>query len=786
MKALQKISVLLLALTICWGLTLNVSAATVGKYQVYLGGAVASDSQDLGVWQSASALNEGASSVYYAYESLNGNKFLRLANFNSTVYSSYTTVNLALDYHAQWKSVVTVRFDYRLSEGSDAYLSDEKVATISVGGVQRHLTYGDLTCTSQGSYDWQSYSVTLSVGQQDKADRVVFTYYYDGAEKTADTSRFMDLDNVEITSGTTSLGSHDIQFASVSAADKLAFSFDSTTENISNKNALMLFDSDALNYSENTLYNQTQVAVFGGADAAAAVPHTGEFIYRGASSVKAGESDLYVLYDVAEGNSFLRLANYNGTAGTTSSRFSMTFYNSKARTVENMPATCRINYSFKYRLYADDEILNTLDLSENVLQFSTRSSSDNNSGFISFDELVINEPGDETWHTFNGVLEVLTTTTAYVTIYYYGYESASLAPHIYLDVDDITLSPQGSDVNYAYLDGGFEGMVPTVSGGDDPLNSQVFNNPVLGAVGEKIRTTANNFAMELEKNESFSISLGWTPKTDVYHVSFKTVCESGSIRLYFGGRSGKYVDITVGKNSGRMGDDLSVYWSKTEYGYDCNLYFARLVNTDIYSIDFVNKGSAAVVIDDVFVGEVKSVNYLNGDYQSYISQLEALRAEYQANMGSYKSSTVKLVEQALFNADRITRYSSDERMQSALKSVSDLLNDATQKPDMTELNAAIERAEKLYENGGAALYSRSTWILFEKALLNARNLTEESGQTKVNDACAELEAAMRNLVTVANESGISTTAKIALSIGGVGSAGLITAFTVRRRRKNEE
>ena len=789
MKTLQKIFVFFLVATLCLGSVIGVSAEASGEYKVHLGQKVAADSQGDGVWQSASALNEGASSVYYAYENRGDNKFVRMANYDANVFSSYTTVNFGLDYYAKWKSVVNLKFNYRLSEGGDAYREDERILTVSVGGVQKHFTYGDLVCNAQGNYDWNSCSFTLSVTDSDKADRATFIYYYDGEQRTSATSRYLDIDNVEISSGSVTLGSHNIQFAPASSADKVSFSFDYSTQNAAGKSSLMLFGSDAGYYSENTNYSKKQSASFDGADVAAALPRAGSYIYRGATSVKNGESDIYVLYDEASANSFLRLGNFNGSAGATNTSFSQAFYNNRSGLIENMPVTNRIYYTFKYRLYATDEILNGFDLSQNVLQFSTRSASSNNSGFVSFDELIINEPGDGSWHTYHGVMETLTTTTATISIGYFGYENASLTPEIYLDMDDLVLSPKDSDVNYAYLNGSFEGLVPTVAVGEDPFNSSVFNNNTLGEYGEKVKVGVNDYAMKLEKSENLSLDLGWTPVSDVYHVSFKVLGNSGNLKLYFGGRSGKSIDITVGTNAGQVGDALSVCWTKTDDGYDCDLYFARLVNTTIYSLDMVNTGDGAIVIDDLFVGEVKGVNSTAGNYDSFLSQLNSLEAEYKANMNGYKESTNTSLSKAFFNAKKITRYSSEERMQSALKSITALVSKAVKKANLTELMATIERAEKVYVNGSERNYTRSSWLLFEKALLNARMISEESTQSKVNSANAALESAILGLETMSARTNVASGVELALQIGGgslgVGAIVMGAVFAFKKKKQEE-
>ncbi len=786
MKRLRSVLVAV-ALLLCFiPSTVTTFAQPTASYELYLESYLSSSSQETGVWQSSSASSEGGSDVSYGLEISDGNsnKFLRFANFNGLKFSTFTTANVKLAYHEQWGNTVTVSFNYRLSEGSVNYADSDKVLTLEIGGVKKNLTVVDLKPTHQASVDWASATVTLNV-EGVKADRLTFTYYYDGNVKWRSVQRYLDVDNVVVKSGNVSLCSADLENAPITTEDKKELSVDYSAISPSSKQNYMLHGKDMVDYAGNTSYAKEERVLFDGGDVAVALPKAGSLLYRGAASVKANESDLYLIYDASDENSYLRLGNYNGLASASGSRFSTAFYDNAGKQISNMPVTNRINFSFDYRLYMSEAVKNSLDFSKNVLQFSTRSSSSNNSGNISFDELVINEAGDGTWHTFSGVLDVYTTTTATISISYFAYQEASFTPEVYIDMDNLSLKAEGSNVNYAYLNGTFEGAVPTVSDGSDPLNGKIYCNPLLGDKGEKVRVSSVDYAMQLDNGEALSLDLGWKPSTNVYNVAFDVEESVGSFDLLISGRSGDRLQLTVGQNKVAENGAYEIYWEQLAKGYRCHIFFIRTAVNTLYSVDFVNSGLSAITLNNLFIGEVASVCNVAGDFTAFTESFNRLVSSYEANVASYTSNAKLQIKSAIYNASLISAFTSQANMDLAIANLTTAINGGARLADLSKLELALDKAEEVY-SGGASKYTKASWLLFEQAEKAARALNGESAQEVVDATAENLEMAMKELVLVETN---NSSVVLAIGVGG-GALGLggvaLCAVMIKRRKKNEK
>ncbi len=787
MRGLRSIlvaAVLLLCFIPC---AVTTHAQPTASYELYLESYLSVTSAETGVWQSSSASSEGGSLVSYGLELADGasNKFIRLANFNGLRFSTFTTANVKLAYGEQWGDTVTVSFNYRLSEGSEYYAEDDKVLTLSIGGVEKHLTVKELAVSSQSGVDWSSASVTISVGAN-KADRLTLKYYYDGNIAWRTNQRYLDVDNVVAISGTANLCNVNLENAPITTANKKELSIDYASIAPQSKQSYLLHGKDAVDYANNTVYVREERVSFDGGDVAVALPKAGSFLYRGAASVKANESDLYLIYDASDENSYLRMGNYNGLASATSTRFTMAFYDNDSNQISNMPVTNRINFSFDYRLYMSEAVESSLDFSKNILQFSTRSSSGNNSGNISFDELVVNEDGDGTWHTFNGILDVYTTTTETIAVYYFAYQQASFTPEVYLDMDNITLQAEGSNVNYAYLNGTFEGAVPTVSDGSDPLNGKVYCNPLLGTKGEKVRVGSVDYAMQLEKGDSLSLDLGWKPTTNVYNICFDVKEKVGVFKLFISGRSGDCLELTVGENAVADNGAYEVYWESLSEGYKCHIFFIRTAPNALYSIDFINSGLSALTLNNLFVGEVSSVCSVAGDFTAFTESFNALVSSYEANANSYTSNAKMQVKRAIYNASLINGYSSQANMDAAILALTSAVNNGAKLADLSKLELALEKAEAIYQGGGAKKYTRASWLLFDQADKAARALNGESSQEAVDAAAEKLEMAIKELALV-EDNGSSVVLAIGVGGGALGLGGVaLCSIMIKRRKKNEK
>ena len=756
------------------------------SYALYLESYLSSNSAEGGVWQSSSAMGEGGSQVSYGLELSDGtsNKFVRFANFNGLPISSATTANFKLNYNGEWSDAVSVSFSYRLSEGSLPYAWDERIATLEIGGVKKHLTLADIELTSQSGMEWKNATVILNLNGI-KADRLTVTYYYDGATAWRGNYRYLDIDNVAVT-GAGVLCSLDLENAPITTSNKKEVELNYKASGVEAKQSYMLFGSEMVDYSVNTAYSREEKALFNGGDVVVALAKAGNTFYRGATSVKAGESDMFLIYDAQERNSYLRMSNFNDTVGGASTRFTMQFYDNEANQNANMPVTNRIHYSFDYRLYMSDLVTSGFDFSRNILQFSTRSASSNNSGFVSFDELFINEPGDDSWHTFSGVMDVLTTTTANITVYYYYYQNPSFAPDVYLDMDNLSLTAGESTVNYAYLNGTFEGAIPLVSDGNDPLNGNVFVNAQIGSAGEKVRINGSDYAMKLDGGECLSLNLGWKPSTNVFNVTFEVKEEVGELKLWFGGKSGDLLNLTVCANQTASDNSYGIYWEKLNSGYKCHIFFARMAYNPLYSIDLLNSGLSAVTVDDLFIGEVSAVSSVSGNYAEFVVSYEELKSSYEANAASYKSNAKLVIEKALYVASLINEYSSQANINSAIEGLTSAINSSDRLCDLAAVEKALKKAEGIHADGGKDKYTNGTWLLFKQAEAEARAISAESSQKEADAAAKKLEDAIKGL-TIAQENGSKVVVALGVGGGAVGVGGVaLCAVMIIRRKKNEK
>ena len=105
--------------------------------------------------------------------------------------------------------------------------------------MKKNLTVVDLKPTHQASVDWASATVTLNV-EGVKADRLTFTYYYDGNVKWRSVQRYLDVDNVVVKSGNVSLCSADLENAPITTANKKELSVDYSAISPSSKQNYML------------------------------------------------------------------------------------------------------------------------------------------------------------------------------------------------------------------------------------------------------------------------------------------------------------------------------------------------------------------------------------------------------------------------------------------------------------------------------------------------------------------------------------------------------------------
>lgn len=740
--------------------TPTASAATDA---IYLGQSVARGLYQDGVWQSYASIGRGEPASRYAFESGENNKFLRMANFGGAPDCTSASVVFACEGGF---TAAAISFRYRFSEGECAYGADAPVFTAELRGVTHTLTYGELTPSVSEDLTW--HTVSFPVQGLAGEGRLTLTFHFPAAGPNGSAGFFADIDDVSVLAGEEEGIAHgDFEFASVSASDEKVY--EALARGSREK---MLSGEDAARYEENTVLEHALRTDFNdGLYSAPLARQGGSGTFHTAANATAGGSDIYAVYDPYGENTFLRFSNSNGKIQET--QLTTYFYDNATGVIGNMPVTEQIHFSFRYRLFIDDYIRAGMRGDEVILHLSTRSSAINHAGEISLDELVLNEAGDDTWHTFSSVLDVRRSTTDHIIFTYYAHADSSFASTTFLDLDDLRLAPSGRGANYAHLNGTFEGLA---EGGE---MGQVYYRSELGAPAQKRAKNSLDGEMLLSSGQTFSIHADMPRTSNVYYASFDVDAPEGaSLEMRLGGRSGDRLPLTVGQDAE---GDLTVAWERRET-WRCRLYYARAAYGPVTSWDFVNTGSEPVGIDNFYAGQVVSVSAEAGDFAAYTARITACKEQFGAG-DIFTTSSRLALDRLLLLADRITEYSSAARMEAAASALESGIASAAHRADMTALQAAIEEAERTLALRDPATYEKQIRMQFLNALSAARAVTDEDGQTAVDGAAEALRTATAALA--AKETGMpaETVALVAVGTGGaaVGLGSLVAVCLTKRR-----
>ena len=437
----------------------------------------------------------------------------------------------------------------------------------------------------------------------------------------------------------------------------------------------------------------------------------------------------------------------------------------------NIPKTTNIYVNFNYRLYVEDDVLRGMDDSDIVLEMSTRRSTLNNSGKFTLDNLVVNEPCDPTWQSISCVLQTNISSTAFMELIFYSQTAASFSSGTYIDIDNMYVSDQPSGKNYACDNGTWESALHgDVTGGENPMCPSLTFNANYGKMSAVNFVSGTNYEMLTPAGGTFGVLYGKNATSGVYDLTFDIAANVGDkIKLLFDGRGGRAAEITVGQNV--QTDNVVATWQQTDNGYKCFVTYAKYDGRPLSRVDLVNLSVNAVHIDNLFVGQVASVCTTAGDYASLSAELSRLTALSQ--LGNYNKTSLKNIDSAIYDANKLDEFASQRRMDEAIEAVSSAINGATAKADLTALYETLVRAEETMTNGKS--YTKTTKVLFMESYFAAKHLTEQSAQSDVDSANAKLTEAMNNLAEYNNALPVAV-------VGGISVA--IAAAIVFRRKEN--
>lgn len=489
-------------------------------------------------------------------------------------------------------------------------------------------------------------------------------------------------------------------------------------------------------------------------------PQSGDSLsgyYRGITSLAYGESDIFTFYDKEHDNTFVRMANFNGQNGSDKTRISFYYYNPETNKPLNLPATSYINVGFDYRLYASD--LEELNLNPDslVLRFQSRGSASGRSGDVFLKDLIINEAGDESWHSYKLTIKCsLTMLTEYAWFYFfYNDIEPSLSPTYFIDIDNMFAS---LDENNVICDQGSFNRLRTNSAelstkiDDNSIYSNVFYKKDYG-ISPIQEGIDGHFALRMKAKENkstFSILSTNTSDNGYYRLSFeyKNLSYYGLPNLVL-----KIIgNQTISLSSSLEGETPFVKEGVSSYAYDIDngykkviIYFLVETSTAI-GIDFILDCDCDLAIDNLSLSSVIATNKIQGNYQAYLNDIHTIEESIQGYETLYTKESVRRINLSLRKTALINEYSSQDRMDEVINDLRNATALKEEKGDYQGLREYIDEILDAMAGTNKDDYEIVSYLKFKEALEYAYSLNENSSKEEVDYAKAWLEKAYRELL----------------------------------------
>jgi hypothetical protein len=291
--------------------------------------------------------------------------------------------------------------------------------------------------------------------------------------------------------------------------------------------------------------------------------------------------------------------------------------------------------------------------------------------------------------------------------------------------------------------------------------------------------------MQMKNGQTFSVRTDMEVPQRVCYMQLDITAQAGdSLTFYLTGRSGTRFDLTVGKNSAT--DTYQVEWTGENDSWHCKWYGVKATSSRVTSLDFVNTGNHTITLDNLFFAGVNGICNEAGDYATFSKAL----TDYETNFVTteYREQDVKTVMQTVIQAKKLTAYSSQERLDSALQALSSAIASAQQKADLTALNGILTEATAFMQDRESSV-QKSSWLIFQNAYLVATQITDENSQQEVDEASENLQIALTDVQTQAqnnSQNQSSDSSVVTLSVVGGSAVGLsslvaVGAFLLKRR-----
>lgn len=484
-------------------------------------------------------------------------------------------------------------------------------------------------------------------------------------------------------------------------------------------------------------------------------------LYRGVTSCNEKESDIYAFYDKRENNTFVRMANFNGTGGKRT-RLSSYYYNVSKDVPSNLKRTDYFNVSFSYRLYASEVERMSLNGKSAIFRWQSRGSADTKSCDVLLKDLVFNEPNDLTWHTYSyrvSCKSSMTTDYGWFFFNYYNFEPKQ-SPTYYADIDNFSIALDDG-INTVKQNGDFEFLYsgsPYLQDANKPdeIYHKFYSRPDYGdSVYQDINKGESYLRMDSNKNKStFTYKLDREFRNDqVVYINFDykniSYYEEPNLSLMIDGKEGTIFEDVIGKEI--LNDNYISYIKEGKDGWKNQSIFLTINAGYVDTIDFLLEYGGDLAIDNLIMADFKSIEYSSGNY----SEFKTIYDDFVETVGDYGNKyipkSIRYIADAIKEAEKITEYSSQTKMDNAIELINIALENLEEKGDINKIHDYIDQIFDEMAGTNKNDYDLRLYIKFKYALEEAIKLDDTSSKEEVDAAYDNLKEAYENMTRKESE-----------------------------------
>ena len=484
-------------------------------------------------------------------------------------------------------------------------------------------------------------------------------------------------------------------------------------------------------------------------------------LYRGGTSVNEKESDIYAFYDEYEKNTFVRMANFNGTGGKRT-RISVYYYDTLNDKPKNVGSTDHFDVSFSYRLFASD--MDKLDIKDNdiVFRWQSRGSAEIKTCDVLYKDLVTNEPGDYTWHTYSYRAKCDPTMTTEFGWFYFYYNdmSPSMNPTYYADIDNLTVTVD-DEVNRVRKNGSFESVGKLTSTctnhvREDELYKNFYYRPDYGVPAYQYRDEKNAFLrMDANSNKStFTYYMNKSIRNEqVVYINFDyknlSYYKDPDLNIMINGKDGTIYEDIIGKEV--YSENYISYIKDAGENWKNQSIYLTLPAGEISTLDFLLEFGGDLAIDNLVMADFKSIDYSAGNYTEFKTNYDNFLETIGDYESKYVSNSIKHIMTAIKEADKITENSSQTKIDKAIELINTALTNLEERGDLDKLFDYIDQIYDEMAGTNKDDYDLRLYILFDVAVDECFALDEDSTKEEVDRAYENLKEAYENMTRKESE-----------------------------------